>query len=110
MTRAHIPAGELTIDAGERIDHLAAELGGRRRGCSAHLASRPHRARRAGPGAAVADRAVLAALAAAPSPLTPAQCADRARAAAAALDVTVCARPVKAKRGCCGAATVRRRG
>jgi histidine ammonia-lyase len=74
LTREHVPAGALTVDAPGRLDALAAALE-RDRGTVT----------RNGP---VADAAALAMLSEARSPLTPQECAQRARAAAAALDIS----------------------
>ena len=74
LAREHVPGGALTVDAPSRIDALAAAL-----------ETEPGTFMDVGP---VTDPAALAALAQAPEPLTPQQCAERARAAATALDVS----------------------
>ncbi|HUB76282.1 MAG TPA: aromatic amino acid ammonia-lyase, partial [Solirubrobacteraceae bacterium] len=74
LAREHVPAGALTVDAPERLDSLAAAL-----------EASPDSVRADGP---VIDATALAALSRSPEPLTPAACAERARAAAAALDIS----------------------
>jgi histidine ammonia-lyase len=73
LARAHIPVGGLTIDSSARLDDLAAAL---EAGTDVVGETEP-----------VRDPAVLRALSTAPGPLTPEQCAERARRAAAVLDV-----------------------
>ena len=83
LTRAHLPAGDLTVDSGARLDELAVALeAGVDADCAADVDGL------ADAGGVVADPSLLTALATAPGPLTPEQCAERARRAAMALDLT----------------------
>jgi len=74
LARQHVPAGGLTVDAPARVDALASAL---QDGSGTVMTDGP-----------VIDPDALAALAESPEPLTPPQCSERARAAAAALDVS----------------------
>ncbi len=110
LVRRHLPTGDLTIDSSERLDALAAALGGER-GAQPESESRveppaepqpaPEPQPRAGAqpqppaerepafvatGDHIAEPDRLAALATAPGPLTPAECADRARRTASLID------------------------
>jgi histidine ammonia-lyase len=78
LVRRFLPAGDLTIDSGERLDQLAAAL-------EAEPAPEPQ-PQFVATGDHIREPDVLAALAAAPGPLTPAQCADRARRTASVID------------------------
>jgi histidine ammonia-lyase len=78
LIRRHLPTGDLTVDAGERLDRLAATLE-----AEPIAESRPQFV---ATGDHIREPNVLAALGTAPGPLTPDQCADRARRAAAVID------------------------
>jgi histidine ammonia-lyase len=78
LVRRHLASGDLTIDAGARLDALAAVL-------DAEPPPNP-KAQFLATGDHIRDPDVLAALAIAPGPLTPAECADRARRTAAVID------------------------
>jgi histidine ammonia-lyase len=83
LVRRYLPSGDLTVDCGQRIDRLAAAL---------HAESRPEpqppepQPQFVAAGDHIRQPDVLAALATAPGPLTPAQCADRASRAASMID------------------------
>jgi histidine ammonia-lyase len=80
LVRRHLDAGPLAVDASARLGRLAAALEGE----PVTGGSEPETAE----GGPVREPALLAALAEAAGPLTPEQCADRARRAASALDVS----------------------
>ena len=78
LVRAHLPAGNLTVDSGERLDELAAAL---------DAEPLPHPSSQlVATGDHIREPHLLAALATAPGPLTPAECADRARRTASLID------------------------
>ena len=96
LVRRYLPSGDLTVDSGERIDALAAALAAEaevvpvpgslpesRSGSRSQPESQP---RFVATGDHIREPDVLAALATAPGPLTPAECADRARRTAAVID------------------------
>jgi histidine ammonia-lyase len=90
LVRRYLPSGDLTVDAGERLDELAAALGSDPLdelvgGPEGEPGARP-RARFIATGDHIRESDVLAALATAHGPLTPDECAERARRAAAVVD------------------------
>jgi histidine ammonia-lyase len=81
LAREHLPAGDLSLDAPERLDALGAALGAAPDALEAATDA-------LGAAAPVRDAELLAALSAAAGPLSPEQCAERARRAASALDTS----------------------
>jgi histidine ammonia-lyase len=84
LVRRHLPTGGLTVDSGERLDALVAALG-------AEPMPEPQPLPEPQPqfvatGDHIREPDVLAALATAPGPLTPAECAERARRVASVID------------------------
>jgi histidine ammonia-lyase len=75
LVREHISAGDLALDSGEQLGAVALALESQNESAGAED----------GP---VRDPAILAALAHSPGPLSPSDCAERARQAAAALDIS----------------------
>jgi histidine ammonia-lyase len=78
LVRRHLPTGDLTVDAGERLDRLAITL-------EAEPMTEPN-PQFVATGEHIREPDQLAVLATAPGPLTPVQCADRARRTAALID------------------------
>jgi len=78
LVRRHLPPGDLTVDAGERLDRLTAAL-------EAEPVPEPH-PQFVATGDHIREPDVLTALATAPGPLTPAECAERARRTASVID------------------------
>ena len=86
LVRRYLPAGDLTLDAGGRLDELAAALEAEplpEPQPQPQFEPRPQFVAR---GDHIRDSGVLAALATAAGPLTPAECADRARRVASVID------------------------
>jgi histidine ammonia-lyase len=78
LVRRHLPTGDLTVDAGQRLDQLAITL-------EAEPMVQPN-PQFVATGDHIREPDLLAVLATAPGPLSPAECADRALRAAALID------------------------
>jgi hypothetical protein len=95
LVRRYLPSGDLTVDSGQRLDRLAAALEADSLpeslpppGSPPPPGSQPPepQARFVAAGDHIREPDVLGALATAPGPLTPEQCADRASRAASVID------------------------